>query len=246
MIRCIHDDLKSSCFLYLLWHNQFEYYHNHIMYCTENARSWKNLRSTCTQRWWYAVFTMIWSRPVSCTYCDIINLSITTITLCIAQKMQEAERIFNHHVYNVSATRCIHDDLKSSCFLYLLCTVSSESSMVAHCLQLRFTRIWPGMGFPTMWYVLPAKPQISLRISAVWSEPLLVAWIFYECYATDLTSFWVSKLKRRLHRFVVWVYTCQNASLLGITCQGSIINISKQWIPVYASGKLNCSCLKTI
>ena len=26
-----------------------------------------------------------------------------------------------------------------------------------------------------------AKPQISLRICTVWSEPLLVAWIFYEC-----------------------------------------------------------------
>ena len=37
------------------------------------------------------------------------------------------------------------------------------------------------MGFPTMWYVRPAKPQISLRIRAVWSEPLLAAWIVYEC-----------------------------------------------------------------
>ena len=27
------------------------------------------------------------------------------------------------------------------------------------------------MRFPTMWYVRPAKPQISLRICAVWSEP---------------------------------------------------------------------------
>ena len=31
----------------------------------------------------------------------------------------------------------------------------------------------------TMWYVQPAKPLISLRICAVWSEPVLVAWIFY-------------------------------------------------------------------
>ena len=31
------------------------------------------------------------------------------------------------------------------------------------------------MRFPTMWYVRPAKPPISLRIRAVWSEPLLVA-----------------------------------------------------------------------
>ena len=29
------------------------------------------------------------------------------------------------------------------------------------------------MRFPTMWYVRPAKPQISLLISTVWSEPLL-------------------------------------------------------------------------
>ena len=74
--------------------------------------------------------------------------------------------------------------------------------------------------FPTMWYVRPAKPQISLRICAVWPGPLLVAWLFYECYATDWTSFGVSKLERRLH-MLIWVYTCQNATLLKITCHGS-------------------------
>ena len=41
------------------------------------------------------------------------------------------------------------------------------------------------MRFTTMWYVRQAKPQISLRIHAVLSEPLLVACIFYECLATD-------------------------------------------------------------
>ena len=51
------------------------------------------------------------------------------------------------------------------------------------------------MGFPTMWYVLPAKPETSLHIRTVSSEPLLVACIFYECEATDRTSFEVSKLK---------------------------------------------------
>ena len=76
--------------------------------------------------------------------------------------------------------------------------------------------------FPTMWYVRPAKPQISLHIWAVLSEPLLVACIFYECWATEWTSFGVSKLKMRLHR-LVWVYTCQNATLLEITCRGDII-----------------------
>ena len=78
------------------------------------------------------------------------------------------------------------------------------------------------MRFPTMWYVRPSKPQISLRIRAVWSESLLVAWIFYECLATDWTSFGVSKSKGLLHRFV-WVYTCQNATLLEITCHGSYL-----------------------
>ena len=38
-----------------------------------------------------------------------------------------------------------------------------------------------GMGFPTKWYVRPAKPQFSLRIRTVWSEPLLVARTLYEC-----------------------------------------------------------------
>ena len=36
------------------------------------------------------------------------------------------------------------------------------------------------MRFPTMWYVRPAKAQITLRIRTVWSEPLLVTWLFYD------------------------------------------------------------------
>ena len=38
--------------------------------------------------------------------------------------------------------------------------------------------------------------------------------------ATDWTSFGVSKLKRRLYRFV-WVYTCQIVKFLEISCRGS-------------------------
>ena len=77
------------------------------------------------------------------------------------------------------------------------------------------------MRFPTVWRVRPAKAQISLRIRAVWSEPLRVAWIFHECPATDQASFGVCKLKRRLRR-LVWVYTFQNATLLEITCHVSM------------------------
>ena len=80
-----------------------------------------------------------------------------------------------------------------------------------------------------MWYVRPAKPQISLRIRAVWSEPLLVAWVFYDCLATDWTPFGVSKLKRRLHRLVC-VYTCRNATLLEVTCHDLFNFVESIWI----------------
>ena len=71
--------------------------------------------------------------------------------------------------------------------------------------------------FPTMWYVRPANAQTSLCIRAIWSEPLLVARIFYKS--------WVSKVKRRLHRLVrvnSCQNSCQNAALLEITCHGSL------------------------
>ena len=47
-----------------------------------------------------------------------------------------------------------------------------------------------GMRFPTMRYVRPAKPQISLRIRAVWSEPLLVTWIFLWTLSYWPNSIW--------------------------------------------------------
>ena len=56
----------------------------------------------------------------------------------------------------------------------------SSIAVVNHALPLSY-----GMRFPTLWYVRPAKAQTSLYIRTVWSEPLLVAWIFYDCSATD-------------------------------------------------------------
>ena len=123
---------------------------------------------------------MIRSRPVSCTYCDIINLSITTITLCIAQKMQEAERIFNHHVYNIVAIRCIHDDSKSSCFLYLLshnhiryCTenvcivINLTTIMISHaiiesCIFCYFLTCFCCLRYLVLGIWGPGSPSISL------------------------------------------------------------------------------------
>ena len=104
--------------------------------------------------------------------------------------------------------------------------VAGSKSKSNHSLIFLSVQVWGinemrrRMGFPTMWYVRPAKPQISLRIRAVWSEPLLVACIFFEGLATDWTAFGDSKLKRMLHG-LVWVYTCQNVKLLEISCRGS-------------------------
>ena len=67
--------------------------------------------------------------------------------------------------------------------------------------------------FPTLWYVRPKKAQTSLCVHTVWSEPLLVAWIFYDYKTTDRTSFGVSKLEMGLHR-LIWVYTCQKCHVV--------------------------------
>ena len=48
-------------------------------------------------------------------------------------------------------------------------------------IDILVTKMNPDMRYPTMWYVRPTKPQISLHVPAVWSETLLVAWIFYDC-----------------------------------------------------------------
>ena len=60
------------------------------------------------------------------------------------------------------------------------------------------------MRFPTMWYVRPAKAQTSLRIRTVWSEPLLVAWLFYEYLVADRLSFEVSSIASFEKRQVIY------------------------------------------
>ena len=82
--------------------------------------------------------------------------------------------------------------LSSKCGNAFSIIVKEQPDMGLLCLPNNLSQY---MRFPTMWYVRPAKPQISLRIPAVWSEPLLVAWVFYDCSATDWTPFGVSKLK---------------------------------------------------
>ena len=86
------------------------------------------------------------------------------------------------------------------------------------------TNMSPNMRFATMWNVQPTKSQIRLRRRVSWSEPLIIIWIFYECRTSGQKSFGVSKPKRRQHR-LVWVYACQNTTLLQITCHGSYRSI---------------------
>ena len=59
------------------------------------------------------------------------------------------------------------------------------------------------------------QPVHMRSLIRAFASRLCILWVL--CYW--LKSFGVSKLKRRL----VWVYTCQNATLLEITCHGLII-----------------------
>ena len=64
------------------------------------------------------------------------------------------------------------------CWLNIFLYVKAEDSEDRLSTKIKRRKLSRGMRFPTMWYVQTAKAQISLRIRAVWSEPLLVAWIF--------------------------------------------------------------------
>ena len=96
--------------------------------------------------------------------------------------------------------------------------------------------------FLTMWYVRPAKPQIRLRIRAVWSDPLLV--VEYHMIVKLLTEHHLEflSLKGRLQR-LVWVYTCQNATLLEITCLGSFNKIGSFQVTLPLAIVLSLSAL---
>ena len=100
---------------------------------------------------------------------------------CVVVICALAAHVYSHHV----------EDKRSIC-LSKLCSVDDcLCSLSFPCwhgwvsgLWLRhfwsFLLIWATTWDFQQWYVRPAKAQTSLRICAVWSEPLLVPWIFYE------------------------------------------------------------------
>ena len=51
------------------------------------------------------------------------------------------------------------------------------------------------MRFPTPWYVRPAKAQNSLCICTVWSDILLVARIFYDCWKSYVVAQFLLQVK---------------------------------------------------
>ena len=64
------------------------------------------------------------------------------------------------------------------------------------------------------------QPGHMRSLIRAFASRLNILWLLI---ATDWISFGVSKLKRRLHR-IIWVYTCQNATLVEITCLGSNVD----------------------
>ena len=60
-----------------------------------------------------------------------------------------------------------------------------------------------------------------------------------------LNIIWSSKLKRRLHR-LIWVHSCQNATLLDITCHGSniysltVATVADNILEAFSAGIAEC------
>ena len=107
---------------------------------------------------------------------NILNdLGLTSLFSSLSVLGGEGKDILN--------TLCIHDLLATLYILHDLKKRNREKYnkywwkiFILGWSQLK-TNLSHDMRFQTMWYVWPAKAQTSLRIQ---SEPLLIAWIFYE------------------------------------------------------------------
>ena len=87
------------------------------------------------------------------------------------------------------------------------------------------------MRFPKMWYVRPAKPQISRAYAQ--SDQSLFQSLEYSMIVKLLTEHNLEFLSLKRLQKLVRVYTCQNVKLLEISCRGSII--SESVLPVVST-----------
>ena len=65
------------------------------------------------------------------------------------------------------------------------------------------------------------QPAHARSLTRAFASRLSILWLL----SYWRTAFGVSKLNMKLHR-LFWVYSCQNATLLEITCRGSILRTS--------------------
>ena len=71
------------------------------------------------------------------------------------------------------------------------------------------------------------QPAHKCSLIRAFASSLNIQWVL----SYWLNIIWSFLLKRRLHR-LVWVYTCQNATLLNITCRGSNTKGVSWYIPI--------------
>ena len=102
---------------------------------------------------------------IRCKYKYIFNFSICYKLICDICPLTCKIQVHNRDVFFF----IFHNQIL---FMGIRRTISLKRLVWARKYDIRF---------PTMWYVRPANAQTSLRLRVVWSEPLLVAWICYDC-----------------------------------------------------------------
>ena len=134
----------------------------------------------CSNRNW-GVSGLIFTWDTHC----VVSLSKTLYPL-LSRVLVQPRRLKNCWLRHLEKTQTttLKRPLKIFRLYIMVITRTRTGQTVSDLPNVRYMSC--DMGFPTMWYVRPAKPQISLRIRAVWSEPLLVVFILW------VLSYWLN------------------------------------------------------
>ena len=159
--------------------------------------------------------------------------------LTLSQKTSKDKKNANLSVnwYMTTPVQAIHSHRHSqNQMIYCLYIVPSSCQAVLtntwHQFQCLFLQIQPLAShiFLAIFYFqlehnIEPRHEISNNVvcatskGSIWSEPLLVAWKFYD----------LSSLKDGCTDMLVWVYTCQNTTLFEIACRSSLLWCSNEW-----------------